>query len=265
MLSSEEQMHIIKSAIAEGYKGEIFKLIDQASVEKGATAQNQEQQEQGLRGSDGNTAMAFPNSDQDFNTQGMNFDLDLRKYDKEGNLVKSYQKVPPGIKSLNMGEEEGTVIETPSQYQEGGFDKDAFINQFLEEEKTGTTKTAKNKSILSNTISTTDGSKYYKEDGTPMTFEQKNVKVTNDSKATKKHIIQAKKDVKEFVSDPVNIADAVGATGIPIISEAGDLVSAGISHVRGDKFSRDLSLAGIAVPFAGGAILKQGAKGIKAI
>ena len=265
MLSSEEQMHIIKSAIAEGYKGEIFKLIDQASVEKGATAQNQEQQEQGLRGSDGNTAMAFPNSDQDFNTQGMNFDLDLRKYDKEGNLVKSYQKVPPGIKSLNMGEEEGTVIETPSQYQDGGFDKDAFINQFLEEEKTGTTKTAKNKSILSNTISTTDGSKYYKEDGTPMTFEQKNVKVTNDSKATKKHIIQAKKDVKEFVSDPVNIADAVGATGIPIISEAGDLVSAGISHVRGDKFSRDLSLAGIAVPFAGGAILKQSAKGIKAI
>ena len=77
MLSSEEQMQIIKSAIAEGYKGEIFKLIDQASIEKGAIAQNQEQQEQGLRGSDGNTAMAFPNSDQDFNTQGMDFDLDM--------------------------------------------------------------------------------------------------------------------------------------------------------------------------------------------
>jgi len=124
MLSSEEQMHIIKSAIAEGYKGEIFKLIDQASIEKGAVAQTQEQQEQGLRGSDGNTAMAFPNSDENFNTQGMDFELDMRKYDKEGNLVKSYQKVPPGIKSLNMGEEEGTVIETPSQYQKGGFNFD---------------------------------------------------------------------------------------------------------------------------------------------
>lgn len=135
MLSSQEQMQIIKSAIAEGYKGEIFKLIDQASIEKGAVAQTEEQQEQGLRGSDGNTAMAFPNSDQDFNTQGMDFDLDMRKYDKEGNLVKSYQKVPPGIKSLNMGEEEGTVVETPSQYKKGGvkfsFQEGGFIGPQL--------------------------------------------------------------------------------------------------------------------------------------
>ena len=121
MLSSEEQMQIIKGAISEGYKGPIFKLIDQANVEKGQTASTEQQQEQGLRGSDGNTSMSFPNSEDDFNTKGMDFDLDIRKYDKEGNLVKSYQKVPPGIKSLNMGKEEGTVIETPSQYEDGGF------------------------------------------------------------------------------------------------------------------------------------------------
>ena len=121
MLSSEEQMQIIKGAISEGYKGPIFKLIDQANVEKGQTASTEQQQEQGLRGSDGNTSMAFPNSEDNFNTKGMDFDLDIRKYDRDGNLVKSYQKVPPGIKSLNMGEEEGTVIETPSQYKKGGY------------------------------------------------------------------------------------------------------------------------------------------------
>ena len=119
-------MQIIKGAISEGYKGPIFKLIDQANVEKGQTASTEQQQEQGLRGSDGNTSMAFPNSEDNFNTKGMDFDLDIRKYDRDGNLVKSYQKVPPGIKSLNMGEEEGTVIETPSQYQDGGFEGDFY-------------------------------------------------------------------------------------------------------------------------------------------
>ena len=123
MLTSEEQMEIIKGAITNSYKGPVFKLIDQASIEKGQTASTDEQKEQGLRGSDGNTSMAFNDSKDDFNTKGMNFDLDIRKYDKEGNLVKSYQKVPPGIKSLNMGEEEGTVVETPSQYKHGGVRK----------------------------------------------------------------------------------------------------------------------------------------------
>ena len=218
MLSSEEQMQIIKGAISEGYKGPIFKLIDQANVEKGQTASTEQQQEQGLRGSDGNTSMSFPNSEDDFNTKGMDFDLDIRKYDKEGNLVKSYQKVPPGIKSLNMGKEEGTVIETPSQYEDGGF----FPNP--------------NQSVSTQVKKETE-----RIDNIPV-----EEKALRDKQST------------EFAAefDPVTVADAVGMTGIPVISEAGDLVSAGISTARGNYTDAGLSMAGIAAPFAGGAAFK---------
>ena len=121
MLTPEEQMQILKGAITQGYKGPIYQLIDEANVQKGQTAQTENQHKQGLRGTDGNTAMSFPESDSNFTTEGMEFPIDIRKYNKEGNLVRSYNKVPPGIKELDMGEEEGTVIETPSQYKKGGF------------------------------------------------------------------------------------------------------------------------------------------------
>ena len=47
-------------------------------------------------------------------------------------------------------------------------------------------------------------------------------------------------------------------TGIPVISEAGDLVSAGISTARGNYTDASLSMAGIVAPFAGGAAFKGG-------
>ena len=34
MLTPEEQMQVIKSAYAEGYKGRVYELIDQASIAK---------------------------------------------------------------------------------------------------------------------------------------------------------------------------------------------------------------------------------------
>ena len=46
MLSSQEQMEIIKGALAEGYKGPIFKLIEQANFKKQEEAAQQEQPEQ---------------------------------------------------------------------------------------------------------------------------------------------------------------------------------------------------------------------------
>ena len=77
--------------------------------------------------------------------------------------------------------------------------------------------------------------------------------------------LKAKKDKEQTeiysnMLDPINVADAVGMTGIPVISEAGDLVSAGISTARGNYTDASLSMAGIAVPFAGGAALKHGKK-----
>ena len=120
MLTPEEQMQIIKAAWARKYEGPVHELIDQAIIERAATAQTDFQKEQGLKGSDGNTSMVFPQSSGDFNTVGMDFPIDVTKYDNQGNLVRSYTKVPPGVKNLSMGNEEGTVIETPSQYQKGG-------------------------------------------------------------------------------------------------------------------------------------------------
>lgn len=224
MLSSEEQMQIIKGAISEGYKGPIFKLIDQANVEKGQTASTEQQQEQGLRGSDGNTSMAFPNSEDDFNTKGMDFDLDIRKYDRDGNLVKSYQKVPPGIKSLNMGEEEGTVIETPSQYEDGGF--------FPNPNQDVSTQVKKEKERIDN-----------------IPVEEKALR---DKQSTEL--------ASEF--DPVTVADGVGMTNIPVVSQLGDLTSAGLSTMKGDYTSAGLSMAGMLMPFGGG-FLKSGVKAAK--
>lgn len=60
--------------------------------------------------------------------------------------------------------------------------------------------------------------------------------------------------------DPVDLADAVAMTGVPVVSEAADLVSAGISAGRGDYTAASLSLAGVMAPFAGGKILKEGVK-----
>tara|TARA_R110002020_G_scaffold176817_1_gene369488 strand:- start:736 stop:3588 length:2853 start_codon:yes stop_codon:yes gene_type:complete len=226
MLTSEEQMQIIKDAITSGYNGPIFKLIDEGHMQKAQIAATENQQEQGLRGSDGNTAMAFPESSGDFNTQGMDFDVDIRKYDNQGNLVKSYNKVPPGVKNLQMGEGEGTVIETPSQYQDGGF---------------------------------------YPNPNQPVNIQVDNEKKRREQEKRNDIELKAKidKEQTEIYSnmlDPINVADAVGMTGIPVISEAGDLVSAGISTARGNYTDASLSMAGIAVPFAGGAALKQGKK-----
>ena len=43
MLSSQEQMEIIKVAIESGYKGPVYKLIEQAIIERGAQQQAQQQ------------------------------------------------------------------------------------------------------------------------------------------------------------------------------------------------------------------------------
>ena len=216
MLSAEEQMQIIKGAISEGYKGPIFKLIDQANVEKGQTASTEQQQEQGLRGSDGNTSMSFPNSEDDFNTKGMDFDLDIRKYDKEGNLVKSYQKVPPGIKSLNMGEEEGTVIETPSQYKHGGvhnYQDAGFIGPQLPPGYETPEEEVETKTVEEIPVETKTNTKN-------KTYRKRTKPVINNSTAT------------EFTAKPGNVKDVKKLQTL-LISEGFDVGNAGADGAWG--------------------------------
>jgi uncharacterized membrane protein (UPF0127 family) len=251
MPTNEVRRELLNRAKASGYPGsitEVFQASDQGIdlIEQHQIQQQQQQmqvantpqeQETGLREQHaaGNTdaSMAFPDvqPNQSFNTVGMAAPIDIQKIDDQGHLVESYKNVPPGIQDLPTGPSEGTVIESPAAYQKGGKKRE--------------------------TVSTTQGSYYYNKDGSPMSNKQVAEKKKERRELSQKYF----KEFEETVTDPVNIADVVGATGIPIVSEAGDAVSASISHLRGDKAARNASVAGIVAPFAGGAVIKQGAKG----
>lgn len=117
---------------------DVFNAYDQGVDLVGQYMQQQQQmqvantpqeQQQGLRPAHqtGNTnaSMAFPNTppNASFNTVGMKAPIDIKQFDETGNLVKSYDAVPPGVKDLKMSSQGGTVIETPTQMQSGGMRK----------------------------------------------------------------------------------------------------------------------------------------------
>lgn len=89
-------------------------------------AQTPQQQQQGLRpahqAGNVNQSMAFPNvpPNTPFNTMGMKAPIDIKKFDEQGHLVRSYDNVPPGVQNLPTGPQRGTVIETPTKMQFGG-------------------------------------------------------------------------------------------------------------------------------------------------
>tara|TARA_R110001606_G_scaffold83523_2_gene190555 strand:+ start:66 stop:1940 length:1875 start_codon:yes stop_codon:yes gene_type:complete len=91
VLSSQEQMEIIKGALAEGYKGPIFKLIEQANFKKQEEAAQQEQPEQR----------------------------------ETGGLVQSYESKPPSLEMLPTGDKVGKydTLENAGIYKSGGFKK----------------------------------------------------------------------------------------------------------------------------------------------
>ena len=123
-----DPIQIMKEAYASNYFGSISELILQqeaiAMQEANAAgvdvAVTPEQQQIGLTQGPPRT-MAFPNTGgQDFNTIGMNYPVEMKGVDSEGGLVRSYEAVPPGIERIPMGPKVDTVIENPTQYQQGG-------------------------------------------------------------------------------------------------------------------------------------------------
>ena len=105
-------------------------LIDQYQQQQQMqVAQTPQQRQQGLRpahqAGNTNASMAFPNTkpNASFNTVGMKAPIDMKQFDSTGNLVKSYDAVPPGVTDLKMSSKGGTVIETPAQMQYGGIRK----------------------------------------------------------------------------------------------------------------------------------------------
>ena len=125
-MTNAQRRQIINKAKAEGYQGSYVDLFKQAAQNPAVVQHGTQQSVDGLRPAHqaGNTdvSMAFtdvpPNTP--FNTVGMKKPIDIKKYDRQGHLVKSYESVPPGIKSLNTGPGIGTVVETPAKYQYGG-------------------------------------------------------------------------------------------------------------------------------------------------
>ena len=128
---------LIERKKQSGFPGsiiDVFKAYDQGVDLIGQFQQQQQmqvantpqQQQEGLRpqhqAGNTNASMAFPNTppDASFNTVGMKAPINLKQYDPRGNLVKSYEAVPPGVTDLKMSSQGGTVIETPAQMQFGG-------------------------------------------------------------------------------------------------------------------------------------------------
>jgi uncharacterized membrane protein (UPF0127 family) len=98
-----------------------------AQQQQPQVAQTPQERQEGLRpahqSGDTNQSMVFPNTEPNasFNTVGMKAPIDIKQYDNTGNLVASYDKVPPGVTDLKMSSQGGTVLETPAQMQGGGF------------------------------------------------------------------------------------------------------------------------------------------------
>jgi hypothetical protein len=124
-MDNRTRSQIVADAKAQGYQGSYVDLFRQAEAQP-LTASTPSEQSEGLRPAHaaGNTqaSMEFPNTppNTEFNTQGMKAPIDIKKYDDVGNLVKSYDSVPPGITGIDTGPGNGTVIESPARRQLGG-------------------------------------------------------------------------------------------------------------------------------------------------
>ena len=139
MLTNETRRQLLNRAKAAQFPGSILEVYRAAEQgidiladheaqmqQQMQVAQTPQEQQTGLREEHarGNTqaSMAFPNVQpgQSFNTVGMKAPINVDKYDNQGHLVESYKNVPPGIQDLPTGPYEGTIIETPAEYQRGG-------------------------------------------------------------------------------------------------------------------------------------------------
>lgn len=141
-MNNQLRRHLLNRHRASGFPGsilDVYRAYDQGvdlisqyeqqqmmQQQQPQVAQTPEEQREGLRpqhaAGNTNASMIFPNvpGGQPFNTVGMRAPIDIKKFDEQGHLVKSYDSVPPGIQSLPMGPQRGTVLETPAQMQWGG-------------------------------------------------------------------------------------------------------------------------------------------------
>tara|TARA_R110000737_G_scaffold258744_1_gene267333 strand:- start:1437 stop:1868 length:432 start_codon:yes stop_codon:yes gene_type:complete len=134
-MTNKERRDIVNKAQEEGYQGSYVDLfrnppmgsINSEPSQEVKVATTPDQQRQGLRPAHAQgrteTSMAFPDvaPGSNFNTIGMKKNIDFKEYSKSGDLIKSYENVPPGLStSFTTGTEPSTVLETPSKLRYGG-------------------------------------------------------------------------------------------------------------------------------------------------
>jgi len=128
-MNNQDRRKIINQAKADGYQGSYVDLFRQAEQDPTMIAQTPDQKQAGLRpfheAGRTDASMAFPDvpPNTPFNTVGMKAPIDIKKYDEQGHLVKSYENVPPGLTNIDSGPARGMVLETPTRMQEGDFVK----------------------------------------------------------------------------------------------------------------------------------------------
>tara|TARA_R110002020_G_scaffold59747_3_gene162688 strand:+ start:3369 stop:6605 length:3237 start_codon:yes stop_codon:yes gene_type:complete len=104
VLSSKEQMEIIKGALAQDYRGPIYKLLEQAAAKKAEQMQGQQPQQPQQR--------------------------------ETGGLVQSYESAPPSMINLPTGQKMGRAetLEDAGRYKTGGIKKYETGGDLSEEE-----------------------------------------------------------------------------------------------------------------------------------
>jgi len=104
VLSSKEQMEIIKGALAQDYRGPIYKLLEQAAAKKAEQMQGQQPQQPQQR--------------------------------ETGGLVQSYESAPPSMINLPTGQKMGKAdtLEDAGRYKTGGIKKYETGGDYSEEE-----------------------------------------------------------------------------------------------------------------------------------
>ena len=212
-------------------------LLGEFEQQQMQVAQTPQQQQQGLRPShqagNVNQSMTFPNvpPNTPFNTMGMKAPIDIKKFNEQGHLVKSYDNVPPGVQNLPTGPQRGTVIETPANMQSGGvipgMQQYAQYNNLNPELAAAVASRPQNNDRL--TSSTDAQMRQFNNRG-----EQ--TRVNNAQTNMSNRLSTAGSNAYQFHKDKP--LDALGmdlaiAGQLPIIGEVADLANAGISGARG--------------------------------
>tara|TARA_R100001509_G_scaffold137725_1_gene91739 strand:- start:1836 stop:3206 length:1371 start_codon:yes stop_codon:yes gene_type:complete len=136
MLNNKQRRELLTRANEAEFPGSILDvfrgaeqgrdLIGEFTMSQGdpmAMASTPEEQNRGLRPfhDAGRTDMSMTFTDvppnTPFNTVGMKKPIDIKTYDRQGHLVKSYDAVPPGMTGMSSGPNSAFAVERPTKAQ----------------------------------------------------------------------------------------------------------------------------------------------------